>query len=69
MNGYKVLPEIILSQQGKDDLAFGLLMEVVMLAKAHKPYKAELKQLGKALKESPAAMALAKRCIQLSETQ
>lgn len=56
-------------QQSKDDHAYGLLMEIILLAKAKKDYKPLLKDLKIALHESPAALELAKRCIKATEVQ
>lgn len=54
-------------QQAEDDCAFGLIIEVAILARAGKGYKLALRELTRALKESPAAMELAEDCLKLTE--
>lgn len=51
-------------QKMYDEKAFNLLMEIIQLGRADKPYKPLLRQLKIALKRSPKAMAYAQTIVQ-----
>lgn len=59
----EIVPEDDIDQEAADDHAYGLLQGIIKLGRANQPYKHMLKDLKRALKDSPRAAEYAKSLV------